>query len=957
MTGPLEKWQERLEKHFESLARTRVDSGFPIFALEHGLSEAELEQFFGILRSRLRARLPLSPHWLLWVIYATERGYTYTGDEYWRSFEEQTPEWQFPDRNRIKPWFRKFQKAYHGVVPSGLWAEHFRIIAWPITHAILPRYLQRQFARALYDLRFCLASLATVDPRIIGRLLNVNAQYASTRFQEFLQQEELTGRIVLALLGTEPSQGKEPIYPPTLQRIVTDLESVRSAREWLKETQRIVSDRFKGIGRGTGPPGGPAPAETSSRDAAPDALHLSIRPSLLLRHAGAGTWSVSLEVPSFRSVAALNANIQSFLQRTRCRLNGGNDMKPTGWLLSGNRKGALRRWPDPASPLIQFERSHPALDHLLETECRLSSGPIWLFRIGNDGTAREINGRIVRPSWAYIVATTGDLPQTQGGMSPCNLNCDGVKSFRLAIPPNVSAEMTAWLKGLGLQVARTIRVWPAGLPGRGWDGEGSSEWLTTEAPCFGIAHDHPVESYAIRLNNGPETVIRTGDSAHPVFVHLAPLPVGTHSLVIKARRSPSLDAIAPPPSAEGFVQLSVREPEPWTPGVAAHPGLIVTVDPHDPDLDAFWRNEVSLSVIGPENYAVSFTINLQSADGIEILSEQVGAPMDLPVTPDAWRRRFAQFLQREEHAWSYLEAASGTLNIEGETLGRCSLRFEHDAQPLRWVLRHEHGNIILRLVDDSGQDASEPEVLFYDMERPLNAVRLTPETAFSGITVAQPGGLFLAKHGAHSDTVSVSTGLTAEGLEGLSVRPAFHELRNSSVTLTETLRLLELWHKARLSGFLATVRHQQVVNGFLQAVFGALCGPDWAEGEARFRSSPGSSNALKFLKMEVDKRPSFAAVLHRQHSQMDGSVVQGARWFADVAARYKVCKDRELCEFALRLASQPHRLPAVYGGNLGHLLDQIAKSPAVLRGARLLALLSASRNGDATPFLLPRWKW
>src|SRR5262249_41929609 len=153
----------------------------------------------------------------------------------------------------IKPWFTKFQKAYHGVVPSGPWAEHFRIIAWPITHAILPRYLQRQFARALWELRFRLASITTLDPATIGRLLAVNAQYASTRFREFLQQEELTGRIVLAFLGAEPSEGKEPIYPATLRRIVSDLEKERRAREWLKETQRIVSDRFKGIGRGTGP--------------------------------------------------------------------------------------------------------------------------------------------------------------------------------------------------------------------------------------------------------------------------------------------------------------------------------------------------------------------------------------------------------------------------------------------------------------------------------------------------------------------------------------------------------------------------------------------------------------------------------------------------------------------------------------------------------------------------------
>ncbi len=164
MAVSLEDWEERLERHFASLARTRADSGFPIFALEHGLSQEEFDHIAPALRPLLKHRRTL-PCWLLWVVYATELGYGYAGDEYWSSFQEQTPEWEYQDRDRIKPWFRKFHQSYRGVVPSGQWAEHFRIIAWPITHAILPRYLQRQFARALYDLRFRLASLTALEPR------------------------------------------------------------------------------------------------------------------------------------------------------------------------------------------------------------------------------------------------------------------------------------------------------------------------------------------------------------------------------------------------------------------------------------------------------------------------------------------------------------------------------------------------------------------------------------------------------------------------------------------------------------------------------------------------------------------------------------------------------------------------------------------------------------------------
>jgi hypothetical protein len=40
---------------------------------------------------------------------------------------------------------------------------------------------------------------------------------------------------------------------------------------------------------------------------------------------------------------------------------------------------------------------------------------------------------------------------------------------------------------------------------RAWDGEGHTEWLTTESPCFGIVHDHPSPAArrTLRRPNGP----------------------------------------------------------------------------------------------------------------------------------------------------------------------------------------------------------------------------------------------------------------------------------------------------------------------------------------------------------------------------------------------------------------------------------------------------------------------
>jgi hypothetical protein len=234
--------QTRLERHFQSLQAERRGLAYPVYALEHGLDASEVVA----LRETLSADLLTvgflrKQHWLLWTVVAAEVGYSYDGEEFWQSFAGQIPSWRrFGNRDTIRTWFKRFAKTYSGFVPQGRWARHFGIIAWPISHSILPRDLQTHFARLLYDMRFDLARQVNLGVEKVEELLAGRDATGSSRFNDLLEQTQLLARVVLALRDEDVQGAVQPIYLPTLARLVSDIGAKRAAREWLKEARRII---------------------------------------------------------------------------------------------------------------------------------------------------------------------------------------------------------------------------------------------------------------------------------------------------------------------------------------------------------------------------------------------------------------------------------------------------------------------------------------------------------------------------------------------------------------------------------------------------------------------------------------------------------------------------------------------------------------------------------------------
>ena len=162
VTEVLQHLHGKLNSHFRRLheQRQQLEPASPVFALEHDLGEAELDMLKSAVRSGISDywSRPLRKHLVAVRRVRGGDGLRLRGrrvlDDILITRRRGGP----PGRSTIRDWFVRFHDQYGGARPTGAWAGHFTIISWPITHAVLPVYLQRQLAKLLYEFRTGLTS-------------------------------------------------------------------------------------------------------------------------------------------------------------------------------------------------------------------------------------------------------------------------------------------------------------------------------------------------------------------------------------------------------------------------------------------------------------------------------------------------------------------------------------------------------------------------------------------------------------------------------------------------------------------------------------------------------------------------------------------------------------------------------------------------------------------------------
>lgn len=937
------------------MAKERTALAHPVFALEHGLSESERQALASDVRASLTLRGPSDAYWLPWVIYATEVGYTYDGEEYWQTFEQMTPGWA-TSRSRPRDWLRdrfvRFHKSYQGLRPSGRWADWFSIIAWPIQHAILPGYLQYHLAKLLYDLRFGLTVSLLADPRTLGEYLHAESSGSIKRLQEFAEEHALIGTIATALLLSGNGLTNTFLLPGTLQRLITDLEREQRARNWLRVAQdQVRRASLRGL----------APRSTSVARAQPQAPTITkkevpeVEPRLLLVPIG-DEWHVYLETPDLTTLTTQFPRFRSVLAESRCAIGNAGKWQSRGWLLHGPHRVPLSSWPQHGEQLLRLEKSDPTLDALFRADFLLRPGPTWLFKVGTDGIASEIRSLAVRAGQRYvIVQTTGSLPMELPARVT-KVRCSGIKAAAIDLPEALDTRTTAYLDRLGLNVWQTVHIWPVGASPATWDGEGWAEWLVGDQPVVGITSDSPIQRIVIHLDGAAWLEIK--EQHGPAFVALPRMEIGLHRLQV------CVSNVGPNAAEQsGALEFLIRAPRAR---LDAYKALFrVEVDPERASLDDLWRGVVNVAVHGPSGRGVTARIELAATTGGPTIAHKSLPTLRMPITAAEFRHAFLEHCDGDPGLENYFDDAKECrIHFDAGELGVCTVRLEHERRPLRWHAQRTNHGFTIRLVNE-GEDDDTTVVDRYPFELP-DQPNTIPAANFATSVLTPPSGLFVARNLKAQMGIIAPPALVVKGLAGLGIHPQVRQRRPIPQDIEELVHTYARWATARVihHPLSFSFRHRVLtaidaaISDLIYKETKVLGGPITEAQVDRIRNSVaevGIRTLLTTLRADVlslrtsSRADCFARRLFPLLSYPTAipspAPSNGRLWIA---------------EFALRLASAPDTLAPWAKDYLGKGLQYLLKHNSIVRAARYIVLsgdLAAGSKPLSAGPLHKGWEW
>jgi hypothetical protein len=975
----LAEWHQILHDHFTELRHRRdsVAPGTPLFALEHGLEPEAMDTLRNAVRAAVQAGPPSSTSYLPYVAHAAEVGYRFEG-EYWQSFASTTPGWiSNGNRNWIRSIFEQFTDSYGGARPSGAWGNHFTIISWPITHAVLPTDLQRHLVHLLSDYRHHLVPELIAAPDELGSRLAARAAATSARFRVFAKNVNLLGQVAAALL-LGSSVESQLLEGSTLDRIVADLSVERESRRWLKEAQdAALRLRLRGLSRPRSPggqsnAGGRGQARSEARV---DIPKLSLQRSL-------SSWKLAIEPPDLSPLFDRFSGLQEDIAASRPIIAGTktDPPLPRGRLLFLGLEIPVSYWPHESMPPIQLHDVDAVTNQLLAEACRSPFHDVCLFRVSADGTGTVIRGSQIRGGREYVMLTRVPIDNLPRWANKVEIQCENVSAYSLEVPDTLSRDDIEIALQLGLGVLGEVTLAPVGIEAAAWDGAGVAEWVLGDDPLLAISSTFQASHCVLLLDaEEPVHIPWIPDRVGTSYVQLCDLTLGTHQLQVGLIPSGGDQT-----SVSGRLDFLIREQRLDHPSGSFREALLLLSAPAAPTLEELWSGSANIDVLGAIGLQPEISVSLEQQAGHSIITKRLDVRR-LPIDNASWRSAFERsFKKTSGVVRNYDVATSCFIEVKHPDVGTVSLRCDRSFVPLRWGSGEIDDEPFLRLHDNTAGEKTGIEYMSFDKPDVVQRVPRQEDDVYRN----SAGGLFVARSLDEIASLILAPKVKTffEFQQMGKISPQTTQRDRSAEGVVTWLRQVSLWAKAdaRDNPVVEKTR-SDVIASFARSISSTLGGRDWEAAELAVEEN-GETSLPRILTLVVNNQPSvrlrdgLAELGDSFHPQtIEQRVLAFGHLmfpqFPDSSSNYKVsASDQRLrrsqiahsgrfdtrwfAEFALRLASDPSGAIEWSGEDLQDAVAQLLSFPLTFKSARYLFLrLHYCSPGTDQLTLYEGWKW
>jgi hypothetical protein len=965
LLGP---WADRLEEHFSELAESRRSTGWPLFALEHGLDKSAVGDLERDVRASLRVSGPTQKYALPWIVYAAEFGYLYSGDEYWQTFASRTPGWQDRWRAWMRLSFHKFADRYHGATPKGKWADWFSIIAWPITHAVLPQDLQQQLAQLLFEVRWAYSERTFISAEALGAFLHRRSIDRSSRFQQFAENERLLGQIAGALL-LESESSQQLLREETLGRIVNDISRHRRSQDWLSRARSSARTKVKGL-KPLSPRGDCRPNGGHDEEEEPRFDLRDFQPRYFLIRSRDGTWRAGTEMPDFSTLLEQYPEFRAELAERSGWVGGkgGTRIARRRLLMESRVRIPLKKWPSAGEPALIIEGASPALREILNNGMESPQGARWLAKIGREGVAHVLKAKVAIPGKQYLFLSTKFVANPPPVMVRVNIDCEGLYGLLLDIPQTVDRRWGTYLNELGIESRRTLEVWPAGFPVAGWSEDGRVEIVEGQRFAIGAKSDFPISSLtaSIGTRTWRWTSSDGGGSSEPLFLRLEGLRAGNDTLIVEANAKSTSGGGE---TLRGQLQVVVRRPR--TEAADLYP-LNLLLSPPQPSLEELWDGRCGIHLDAPGRSLIRVRVRFFKGD--EEIYLHIVENVPLPLGASNWEELVTKARQIPEIGSAYDQCTKVMVEFDAGSIGARRFYAQREFTPLRWVVMDRGHKVVL-----VNHAEREPRIRLFTMTSPGTADDLDPATVVSGVAVDPPGALLLAEAANESATLIVAPARHLKSFRDLSVQPVAPIYPRRADSLQTALNLAANWELARLSGSsLAKMHRDAVVRAFMTRVFSVIGGSRWEVVERNIwkGNRPDSPGSLALAVEGGSGGAYLASALRAQLETLRNTTAEGRVEILHTEVReaikpaiqyYEICRKISgtgqnsieplwATEFALRLACSPATALNWAGHRAIHGIGVLLELPVVARAARYLTIIVDNSPAPTSQSRIV-WQW